>query len=146
MATRKWAGAWVSRGNVLTTELDALADNGYSAAGTEIDNSTNLDEFGMVEVNLASLNPTTGAYITLFIVAAPDGTNYENLPSTTNPGGQNVVAVMHLATGAAAKRVMSRPFKLPPSKLKFILRNDANVVLAATTNTMKLYTNNLASN
>lgn len=138
----KWEGAPTSRGNVLTTELNSLANGGYSAAGTEIDNSANLDQWGSFEINLASLNPTTGAYLQLFIVTAPDGTNYEDNPSSTNPGYHASVAVLPLATGTATKRVMSPWFRLPPTKFKVVLLNGAGVALGASGNTVELFTNN----
>lgn len=136
----KWAAAWTSRGTVLTTELNALANGAYSAVGTAYDNTSNLNQTGYVEVNLASLTPTAGAYLQLFMVQSLDGTNYEDAPSATNPGygAQNVAA--SLATGAATKRVSLGPFVIPPGKMKFVLLNKSNVALAATTNTATLYT------
>lgn len=138
----KWEAAPVSRGNVLTTELNALANGAYSAVGTEIDNSTNLDQWGAVEINLASLTPTTGAYLQLFVTQAPDGTNYEDPPSATNPGFHAAVALMSIPTGAATKRVISPWFRLPPARVKFVLLNGAGAALGATGNTVELFTSN----
>jgi hypothetical protein len=137
-----WEAAPASRGNVLTTELNSLANGGYSAAGTEIDNSANLDQWGSFEINLASLNPTTGAYLQLFIVTAPDGTNYEDNPSSTNPGSHASVAIVSIATGSATKRVMTPWFRLPPTKFKVVLLNGAGVAFAASGSTVELFTNN----
>jgi hypothetical protein len=145
MATRKWAGTWTSRGNVLTTELNSLADVAFSGVGTELDNTANLDEFAIAQIDLASLNPTTGAFLQLFVAVAPDGTNYDDAPSSTNPGSHQLVATVALQTGSATKRVVTKPFKLPPTKMKFVLKNESNVALAAASNTVKVYTNNLAT-
>ena len=130
------------RGTVLTTELNNLANSAYSAVGTVIDNSVNLDQYGSVEVNLASLSPAAGAYVTVFIVQAIDGVNYEDAASATNPAFQNAVASISIPTGAAVKRIVSPWFKLPPTKVKFLLLNGAGVTLAATGNTVKLFTSN----
>ena len=138
----KWEAASTSRGNVLTTELNALANGAYSAVGTEIDNSTNLDQWGSLEVNLASLTPTAGAYLQLFLSQAVGGTNYEDPASSTNPGYQMSVAVVSLATGAATKWVTTPFFRLPPTKFKFVLLNGAGAALGASGNTVTLYTNN----
>jgi len=135
-----WDAAWNSRGTVLTTELNSLANGSYSAVGTAIDNSANLNRWGVLEVALASLNPTTGAYLMLFMVQSADGTNYEDAPSSTNPGMQSLVAVLNVATGSATKRIISRPFRLPAGKVKFVLLNGTNVSLAASGSTVTLYT------
>jgi hypothetical protein len=137
-----WETTPTSRGTVLGSGLDALGNGAYSAAGTEVDNSANLDQYGMVEINLASLTPTTGAYLQLFITQAPDGTNYEDPPSSTNPGYQMSVGVFSVTTGAATKRIMSPWFRLPPCKIKFVLLNGTGVALGATGNTVELFTNN----
>ena len=137
-----WQTSWTSRSNVLTTELNSLADNAYSAAGTAIDNTSNLDQYAAAEVNLASLNPTTGAFLTLYLVQSLDGTNYEDAPSSTQPGYHQQVAVIPLATGSATKRVSTPIFKIPTGKFKFVLRNDSNVSLGASGNTVTLYSAN----
>lgn len=138
----KHEAAALSRGNVLTTELNSLADNAISGVGTEIDNATNLDQFGYVEINLASLNPTTGAFITVYMTMALDGTNYEDAASSTNPAWHAIAATIPVTTGSATKRCMSPKFEIPPCKVKFQIRNDCNVAFAASGNTATLYTGN----
>ncbi len=136
----KWKAAGASGGTVLTTELNALANGAYSALGSEINNSTGLHTYGWLDVVLASLNPTTGAALTLFMCPAYDGTNYPDAPSATNPGAQFLVQTIYVATGSAAKRVGTATFRLPPFKVKFVLLNSTNVALGATSNTVTLYT------
>ena len=138
----KWEAAAATQGNVLTTELNSLADNAISGVGTAIDNSANLDQFGYVEVNLASLNPTTGAFLTLYMTMALDGTNYEDPAASTNPAWHAIAATIPVTTGSATKRCMSPKFEIPPCKVKFQLRNDCNVALAASGNTVELFTTN----
>ena len=138
----QWQAAPTSRSTVLTTELNSLANGGYSGVGTEIDNSANLDQYGSLEINLASLTPTSGAYLQLFLTQAVGGTNYEDPPSSTNPGYQMSVAVMSVATGAATKRITTPFFRLPPTKFKFVLLNGCGAALAASGNTVTLYTDN----
>lgn len=137
-----WETTPNSRSTVLTTELNSLGNGSYSAAGTAIDNSANLDQWGCLEVNLASLNPTSGAYLQLFLIQAPDGTNYEDAPSSTNPGYHASVCVLSIPTGAATKRAISPWFRLPPCKVKFVLLNGSGVSLGASGNTVTLYTDN----
>jgi hypothetical protein len=139
--TFKWV-ATSSRGNQLTTELNSLANGAYSAASTAYDNTSNLDEWGALDITLASLNPTAGAYLQIFLVVSLDGTTYQDVPSSTNPGFSMSAVVVELTTGSAAKRVMTPLFRIPPTKFKFILLNKSNVALGASSNTVALYTAN----
>lgn len=134
-----WDAAAADVGDVLTSGLDALADGAYSALGTEYDNTSGLHRWGWLEINLASLNPTTGANLLLFMVPALDGTNYPDAPSSTNPGLQYLIAQVNVATGSATKRIATSGFRLPPAKIKFVLYNDCNVSLAANGSTVTLY-------
>src|SRR3954468_9971839 len=93
IATFKWTPS-NSRGNVLTTELNSLANGAFSAVGPAFDNRTNLDEWAAAEIILASLLPTTGGYLQLFIVNSLDASNYEDPPNSTNPGSHMLVATV----------------------------------------------------
>ncbi len=136
----KWKATGASGGTVLTTELNSLANGAFSAYGTEINNATGLHTYGWLDVVLASLNPTSGASMTLFMVPTYDGTNYPDVPSTTNPAAQFIVQTIDVATGSAAKRVGTGTFRIPPFKVKFVLLNSTNVALGASSNTVTLYT------
>jgi hypothetical protein len=138
----KWGAAWTSRGTVLTTELNGLGNGAYSGNGPAFDNTSNLDEWAILDIVLASLNPTTGAYLQLLMALSADGTNYEDAASTTNPGTHQAIPSVSIATGSAAKRIVVPPFRLPPNKMKFNLLNAANVALGGTLNTVTLYTTN----
>lgn len=138
-----WAtGGPVSRGTGLTTELNSLANGAYSAAGTAIDNTTNRDQYGACDIVLASLTPTTGANVSVYLVQSLDGTTYEDAPSATNPGSHALVATVLVATGAAAKRVMTPWFYIPPGKFKLVFLNATGAPLAAASNTVTVYTSN----
>lgn len=143
--TFKWT-TWTDRsgstGGTVSTELNSLANAAFSAVSGAYDNTTNLDEWAAFVIDLASLNPTTGAYLQIFLVASLDGTNYEDAASATNPGSHQLVATVSLTTGAAAKRAITALFRLPPGKMKWVLKNASNVAFAASANTAKLYTAN----
>jgi len=146
MATVKWGAAPTSRGTVLSTEMDSVNNAGYSSLGSAFDNTSNLDRWGWVELSLGSLNPSTGACIYVFLVPSVDGgTDYDDGPASTNPGSHMLVAVLSVKTGTAAKKVVSlAPFALPPGKFKFAIKNQTGVNLAASSNTLVLYTANEA--
>jgi hypothetical protein len=142
MATSfKWVGP-TDRGTVLTTELNALGIGAFSAVGPAYDNTTNLDEWGAIDIVLASLTPTTGAYLQIFLVVSLDGTTYEDAPSATQPGSHQLVATVSLNVSTSAKRVCTIWFRLPPNKFKFVLKNASGVALGATLNTCTLKTAN----
>lgn len=139
MATTFKRVVWASVGNQLTTELNALANGGFSALSAAYDNTTNLYLYGSLIINLASLNPTAGAYIQIFMAQSLDGSTYEDAPSSTNPGWHMALPSVALTTGAAAKVVVTPAFSLPGGKVKFALLNGSGVALGATTNTVALY-------
>lgn len=135
-----WDQAWQSHSDVLTTELNSLGNGAYSAAGGAYDNTSALDQFMALEVNLASLNPTAGAYLQIFMVQSLGGTNYEDAPSSTNPGLHMLVATLNVTTGSATKRITTPTFRIPPGKFKFVLLNGTGVSLGASGNTVTPYT------
>ena len=140
-----WQTTPTSRGTVLTTQLDGLANNAWSGVGTEINNSSNLDQWGMLEVSLASLNPVANQTLQFYMSQAPGGTNYEDPASSTNPAPHQLVATLVLTSGSATKLVSSAWFRLPPCKIKFVGQNvliASGVALGATGNTVTLYTDN----
>lgn len=139
--TFKWL-AGTSRGNQLTTELNSLGNGSFSAVGPAYDNTANLDEWGACDITLASLTPTAGAYLQVFLAVSLDGTTYEDAASSTNPGSHMLVATVSITTGVAAKRQMTAWFRLPPNKFKFVLKNATGVALGATLNTVALFTTN----
>lgn len=139
MATTTKRVAWVDLGNVLTTELNSLGSGSYSGLGTAYDNSSGLYLFGRLVITLASLNPTSGAYLLPFMVPAVDGTNYDDAPSSTQPGAHHALPIVNLATGSATKLATTPAFDLHPEKVKFALLNGAGASLAASSNTVKLW-------
>lgn len=139
----QWQAAWTDRGNVLTTELNSLANAARSAPGTELANQTNLDQYGQLEVSVTfAVAPSAGGFLQIHMVTAPDGTNYQDGAAADDPGFQTVVAVIPLRAVTTAQRVMSPIFTLYPAKTKFLLFNSSGQAFPATGSTVKLYTNN----
>jgi len=148
MSTVKWSAAPTSQGNVLTTELDGLTvATLFSAAGTAYDNRTNLNRWGwLVFTSGGSLTPTTGAYLNVYLITSLDATNYDNGPGTANPATHELIWTVSLKAAATNPiRAMSTfPFPLPPTLMKFALKNGSGVTLSANSNTVALYTANEA--
>lgn len=132
--------------SLLTTELNSLANNGYTAASAaQGADGTGGPLYGDFELVLASLNPTAFNIAELYILRAADGTNYEDAPSSTNPGGTTFAGIFVGATGSAAKRIVLADVPLPPGLWKAIVKNTSGVSLAAASNTLKCRPHNLLS-
>ena len=138
-----WAAAPASRGNVLAAQLNALADNGYTAAGAEIDNSSNLDTYGMLEFNVdGSAAFTAGGYVAIYLLSAPDGTNYSEGSASVVPGADTWLLNIPIRATADAIIKMTKVFPLPPAKIKFILENQTGLVFPTAGTTLELFTMN----
>lgn len=135
----KWV-ALTDRGALLTTALNSMADATLSAASTALANQTNLDTHAIIEINLASLTPTGTPYLELYMTKAPDGTNYEEAPIIGGANRNTLIATLPVPTGAGTKRVQTGLINLPPCPVQFYLGNQLNVALAASGNTLDVYT------
>lgn len=138
-----WDAAYVSRGTVLTTELNSLASGSRTNAGTEVSNQTNLDQYGILEIQVTfGSNPATGSYLQLHMVTAPDGTNYEDGSSSVDPGAHTVIRCVPVRATTNAQRLVTDIFVLKPGKTKFILYNGTDKAFPSSGSTVTLYTFN----
>jgi hypothetical protein len=142
MAAIKLEAAAIS--SIATTELNALANNA-GALGAEYDNSTGLYLYGLFELNVTfGTNPTAGNTVDLYLIPAPDGTNYDDntagasgaAPITTYVGGFPLRAVT-----TAQKVPLSLGLtliNLPPTKFKAFLLNKSGQAFPASGSTLKM--------
>jgi len=124
---------------VLSTGLNSLTSGTMSAASSTISNQTNLDIYVDVEVALAALSPTTGAYVALYILEAIDGSTFPaqsdaDLRLTTT---QLLTVVPIGTTASTAQRVAVRNVVIPPGAIQIKLDNQTGVALNASGNTVK---------
>lgn len=125
---------------MLTTELNALAAGAWTAAGTEYNNSANLRQYFMVKIAVDFVSaPTTGDFVTLYVIKAVDGTNYDTLDSDNDPRAGNIVAVVEVIDTTAAQIRHSGIFVLPGAKVKFILKNSSAQAFPASGSTVTLF-------
>lgn len=146
-----WQGAWNSRGTLITTGFNGLSDPGNwttLANCTQIDNSSNLDKWGKVVFSVSfPTGAAVGGCIVVYMVTAPDGTDYEDGGTSVDPGEHNIVAVVNVKpTVTGVQLLTSKIFPMQPAKTKFIVLNKADANMASTGNTMALYTNNESAN
>jgi hypothetical protein len=135
-----WDAPPTSEGTVLTTELNALADGAWSAAGSEYDNSADLRQFfqAVVAVDFVAA-PTATAFLSLFFIKAVDGTNYDTIDTDNDPRADKLVATINLIDTTAAQIRSSNIFTLSGVKGKFILKNSSGQAFPATGSTVTLY-------
>lgn len=116
-----------------TTDLNALAD-GASVIGAAIDNSSGLDMYMDVEINLAEQASArdAGAYVSIQLASAPDGTNYWDEEIQSN----KTVAVIPYDAADATRRNGAQMIPVPPGLFKLECTNETGQAWAATGNVM----------
>lgn len=124
---------------LLSSELDALADNAGSALGTEYNNASNLNLFGDFQLDVTfAAGPTAGTGINLYLVPATDGTNYNDGATTARP----VIflrGTWPLRNVATQQRLTISGVQLPPLKFKiFVVNNSTGRAFPATGTTVKM--------
>jgi hypothetical protein len=144
MTIKQEVGSIVTLG---TTAWDSLAA-GSGAEGDEYDNgnSSNLYIEALFELNVDFVSaPAANGYVDLYLIPAPDGTNYDDrttgaseyAPSTT------FVGTFPIQATANAQKVplalgLSGPIKLPPCKFKPFLINNTNQAFPSSGSTLKM--------
>lgn len=125
----------------LSTGLNSLANNTNSAASTTIDNTTNLDLFLDAELVLAAQGSarSTGATVSLYMVTALDGTNFDDANEVT----AELVAVYPLDAATTARRRTVRDIPIPPASFQLFLRNSTGQAFAASGNTIRYRTHSV---
>ncbi len=147
--TLPWLQGGTSFGDLLTTELNALANGSYSAFGaTVLDNATTKARwwaFLMTLANPLAAAPSAGASLTLFLAPSLDGTNYADAASANNPAWEQTfngaLWVPVTASGTGARFAITPRVELLPIKYKAVLLNSlgASASLAATGNKVTAY-------
>ncbi len=133
MATAKWATPSAQGSNIASTTLDSLA-NGSASSFITYDNSTNLDLYANVEIDLGSLTPATGGSITLCVFStAGSGPSVPDNTATVGGGDRYTVP---LTTSTGAKQVIIPMIRLYPRSMRLCVVNNAGVALAASGNAL----------
>src|SRR5206468_4071069 len=111
MATAKWATPSAQGANIASTTLDTKS-NGVTTAFVTYDNSTNLDLYANVEVDLGSLTPTAGGSITLRVFATANAGG--SAPDDTGSVGGGDAYSQPLTVSTGAKVVIFPMVRLYP--------------------------------
>lgn len=133
---------------LLSTELNSLANNAGALASTGYDNAntSNLYIWASFELNVTfGSAPTAGSVCELYIIPAPDGTNYDDTvaaatayaPSPALAGFfplRNVTTAQKIPLGYGGMR---NPITLPPTLFKLFLINKGGQAFPASGSTVK---------
>lgn len=133
---------------VMSTELNSVTSASMTQSSASYDNTSNLDIYVDIEIVLAALSPSAGAYVALWLEEAIDGSDFPaqsaaDLRLTTT---QLLVTIPIGTTASTAQRVVARQVPIPPAKFFVNLDNQTGVTLAASGNTVKFLPYNINLN
>jgi hypothetical protein len=141
MTDVKLSGYKAEAQTALDTELNSLADDGWCALSSAIDNSTTGYMFADLELTLAALTATgADAAVEVYLTPSVDGTNYPDFDTTAGDNQENnqyFVGSFTLESSGGTFLGTLRGVELPPGKFKLGVRNRANVAFAASGNILK---------
>lgn len=137
MASVTWETSTIS--TVISTDMNSLA-NASRALSSEINNASGLYLFDDVQLSLGAFGstPSAGGVVELYIVAALDGTNYEDGNASTDPPIANLVGVFNIRASTAAQIHTLRQIPIPPVKYKYLVINKTGQTFNASGNTLKV--------
>lgn len=137
-----WLTYPVASANVLTTELNSLADGSVTALSAEKDNSSLQHLFADFQLDLASLTiSSTAAFASIYIVPTVDGTNYPDwasgaIPTYAAAYFRGTIPIKNVS--AATARANFEEVRIPPGKFKVAIRNGVGASFAASSNTLAM--------
>src|SRR5262245_56386816 len=131
MPTEKLS-ALASPVTVLGTELNALGDAAQCAPSSAFDNSSDRNRFAFGELIVEfGSNPTDKSTVDLFMLAAPDATNYSDGNATIAAPQSLWVGSFQVNAHSDPQRLLTKAFELKPCLLKFLVRNNTSQAFVA---------------
>ena len=133
---------WTARGaatDLLTTEMNSLADAGSAISTSEFDNSTNLDLFCDLEFSLASIdlsavnNPAVYVWFINNLSVQEDGSG-SIIPARIPD------VIIPLREVSATQVVTISRINCPNISFDTVVQNETGVAFAGTTNILKIET------
>ena len=139
--------AYETIASVLTTEINSLANNGYTAASAaQGADGTGGHLFADLEFVSGGAQSATNSIVgEVYLLRSADGTNYEATPSSTHPSPDAYAGQFVDASGSTTKRAILRDVPNPPGLWKACYKNLSGSSHAASGNTVKVRQHNLAT-
>lgn len=123
--------------SLLTTGLNSLANGSRAVSSTVADNRDLYGDFELV-VTFGSA-PSADAPVYLYFLEAPDGTNLEDGSTSVTPSAApDVIFTVRAVT--SAQRVVRPRIPLPNGDYAVLLVNASGQAMAASGNTVKMWT------
>jgi hypothetical protein len=142
MATNFLYGAVGTVVNLLTTELNSLANGTLTALGPEINNSSGY-QMGQLHIHLASAAFVDPSYVNIYFVPSSDtaGTAYPAFHNASAANLANYLAATVYINGATAAQDETFPYvAIPLGKFKVLaLTGGSCPTLAASGNTVDIF-------
>jgi len=106
-----------------TPTLKNLASNGRKL-GSEINNATALNQYGLFELTVKGASAfTTGGYVELYLIPCADGSNYADGDDATDPPSSCLAGIFPLQAVDTQQRLTIWGVVLPPVKFKPLIIN-----------------------
>ena len=147
MATQTTLSSFATIATALSTEFNSLANGSSTAASSAIDNSSALDMWADMELNLGTFGvaPSAGAYVEVYLIPSVDGTNYADGAAATAPAQELLVGAFSVRAATAAQRLVLRGVPIPPGLFKLLCINRTGQAMNASGNTLKYRTYHLTN-
>jgi len=121
---------------LLSTEMNALSTNTNTVVGSAYSSSGNY-LFAEVEVSLTLASTVAPNFAALlWLLRAPDGTNYEDGSNTITPA-RCADVLWPMRSGSTTQR-MTKRIVLPPGTFIPLFRNECGAALTASGHTVKI--------
>lgn len=133
---------WTARGSatdLLTTEMNSLADDGSAISGSEFDNSSNLDILCDLEFNLASIDLSAQNNPAIYVWFINNLSGQEDGSGSIIPARAPDV-IIPLREVSAAQVVAIARIQCPNISFDTVVQNKTGAAFAASANTLKIET------
>lgn len=123
---------YATAATVLSTELNALANNGNTVLSAAYDNATNRYPQADIRLTVATQGSarSAGAMIAVYMSTRLDGSAFDDGNATT----AELVAVFPLDAATTARVATRRRIALPPEQVEFFAVNSTGQALASSSN------------
>lgn len=133
-----WSALGGATVGITGTNLRSVAD-GANKLGAEYDNSTNHNMYADFAMELVfNTAPVAGDYVALYILGAPDGSNYEYGSDTVDPAATAWVGNFVVRTTTASHYCVLKHILLPNTKFKPLAMNEGGSRFSGTAADLRL--------
>lgn len=134
--------------NVMTTELNSLADASLAITSAALSNdaAAELELYADFRLYLATQGSArdSGANVTMWILPEVDGT-YPYGSASLEPQPELIVGSFSFDAATTARYAVLRDIPLPPSDFHVVVKNNTGQALAATANTIRMERHSIES-